>query len=262
MSETLNVKDLLSQAADRGSVAADSLGGLQDLGRAIQGAMGVSADDVPASEVFLLSFVIDDSSSLRFQSNAQHVRDGHNTVQEELRKSNKGEDILVHAHAINVGRIYPFSPLKSAVKLTNQNYDPSGSTPLFDGTLTVLGTVLAKEQEFANQGVPVRTVTVIISDGANNASRKTADDVRLVVEPMLKSENHIVALLGIDDGSTDFRAVAREMGIRDEWVLTPASDGKSIRQAFGVISRISQSASQGAASFSKAAATGFGSGIT
>ena len=261
--QPLKVTQLLSQAADRGSAATpDSLHGLHDLGRAIQGAMGVSADDIPASEVFLLSFVIDDSGSIRFGSNTQHVRDGHNAVQEELRKSSKGEDILVHAHALNSGVIYPFCPLKTAPQLDTKNYNPDGDTPLFDATLTVLGAVIAKEQEFANQGVPVRSVTVIVSDGANNTSLKTAADVRKLVDQLLKAENHIVALLGVDDGSTDYRAVAAEMGIRPEWVLTPQSDGKSIRHAFGVISRISQSASQGAASFSKAAATGFGSGIT
>ena len=261
MSSKTNVGTLFSQAVDRGTLPQGSIAALKDVGSEIENALGVSAEDVPASEVFLLTIEIDDSGSIRFASNAQFVRDGHNLVLDELARSNKSDDILVHTSYLNGGTLFPYRLLSGAIRLDNTNYNPMGGTPLYDQTLAVLGTVLAKEQEFANQGVPVRTVTVIVTDGRDEGSRRSASDVKKLVDALLRSENHIIAFMGIDDGVTDFRAVAREMGIRDEWILTPKNDGHSIRQAFGVVSRISKSASQGAQAFSAAAQGGFGSGI-
>ena len=128
-----------------------------------------------------------------------------------------------------------------------QNYDPNQGTPLYDQTLVLLGTVLAKAQEFSDNGVPVRTVTLIITDGADAGSvRADAKSVASVISDMLRAENHIVAAMGIDDGYTDFRQVFKEMGIRDEWILIPGNSDSEIRKAFQVFSqsavRVSQSA--------------------
>lgn len=128
------------------------------------------------------------------------------------------------------------------------NYDPRLSTPLYDQSVVVLGTVLAKAQEFAACGVPARTVTLIITDGADCGSRRAnADDVKNLVEDLLRSEEHVVAAMGIDDGETNFRAVFRAMGIPDEWILTPKNTGADIRKAFQVFS---QSAMRGPAALS------------
>jgi hypothetical protein len=130
--------------------------------------------------------------------------------------------------------------------MDRQNYQPNKGTPLYDQTVVLLGTVLAKAQDFADNGVPVRTVTLIITDGADcHSLRSQAKDVSLIVKDMLKAENHIIAGMGIDDGSTDFRRVFQEMGISDRWMLTPSNSETEIRQAFQVFSqsavRVSQS---------------------
>lgn len=259
---TPDVADLFSQAVDRGTLPADSLHALNNLGQEIEDALGISAEDVPASEVFLLTMEIDDSSSIEYANNEKLVTQGHNLVVDELQRSNKGDDILVATTYLNRGNVSPFSPVKSAKRIDGRSYRPYGATPLYDRTLAVLGTVVAKEQEFANQGVPVRTITVIVTDGDDTASQSRPKDVKALVDQLLQTENHIVAFMGIDDGHTDFKKVARSMGIRDRWILTPSNDGHSIREAFGVISRASQTASQGADSFSSVSQTGFDSGIS
>jgi hypothetical protein len=119
--------------------------------------------------------------------------------------------------------------------------------------------VLAKTQELADSGVPVRTVTLILTDGADQGStRATAAHVRTIVRDMAAAETHIVAAMGIDDGQTPFRDVFRSMGIEDRWILTPGSDASEIRRAFLVFSQSAVRASQGGASFSRTAAGGFG----
>jgi hypothetical protein len=249
-----NVGELLRDAHDRGIISADALNTLsvhQDLGLQIQNALGVSADDIDASEVFLNGILIDDSSSIRFAGNTDHVRSGHNAVLEALKDSKSENDILVLAMALNAGLLYSVRSVTSAPQLDTANYNPNGGTPLYDQIPVILGTILAKEREFAAQGIPVRTATLIVTDGQDQGSRNTARDVRPVIEDLLKRENHIVAAMGIDDGSTVFRRVFREIGIPDEWILTPGNSPSEIRKAFQVYSRSSVQASQGADAFSQ-----------
>ena len=260
-SKTARVDQLFSQAAAQGTVPHDSLQALHDLGAEIEQAMGVSADDVNASEVMLLTQLIDDSGSIRFSGNSDEVREGHNKVLQETGKSSSEDDVLAHTTYLNDGTLFPYVPLKQATSLDQKNYNPTGGTPLYDLVMVTLGAVLAKEQEFANQGVPVRTVTLIVTDGADTCSRHGPEEAARLVRSMLARENHIVAFMGIDDGSTDFRAVARSMGVRDEWILTPQNDGHSLRQCFGLVSKASRSAAQGMQSFSATARQGFDSGI-
>jgi hypothetical protein len=83
--------------------------------------------------------------------------------------------------------------------------------------------------------------------------------VKVIVEDMLRSENHIIAAMGIDDGGhTNFRQVFQEMGIRDEWILMPGNSQKEIRQAFALFSQSAVQASQNAGNFSQTALGGFG----
>ncbi len=252
-SQAPQVGDLLKDAHDRGIISGEAFQTLaaQDLGRQIQNALGVSPDDIEASEVFLNGLLIDDSGSIRFAGNAEHVRQGHNLVLEALTDSKSENDILVTAMALNQGLLYAVRPIGDALRLDSSNYNPSGGTPLYDQIPVILGTMLAKEREFAAQGIPVRTATLIVTDGADAGSRKTAQDVRPVVEDLLRRENHIIAAMGIDDGTTDFRQVFRDVGIPDEWILTPGNSASEIRKAFQVYSRSSVQASQGADAFSQ-----------
>ena len=75
---------------------------------------------------------------------------------------------------------------------------------------------------------------------------------------MRQAETHIVAAMGIDDGRTDFRWVFREMGIENQWILTPGNDASQIRRAFQVFSQSAVRASQSAARFGQVVLGGFG----
>jgi hypothetical protein len=149
--------------------------------------------------------------------------------------------------------------MAQAVRMDTKNYDPNQGTPLYDQTVVLLGTVLAKAQEFADNGVPVRTVTLLITDGADAGSyRADAKTVKSIIDDMLRAETHIVAAMGIDDGSTNFRQVFQAMGIRDEWILTPGNSDTEIRKAFQVFSQSAVRASQGGTSFGNTSLGGFG----
>jgi len=254
-----NLNSLFKSAQDDGTLSAKSAKSLNvvDLGAQIQAGLGVDVDDVESSEVVLVTLMPDDSGSIRFGGNAQAVRDGHNLVLESLAQCKQKDDIFVHNRYLNGDVLYPYTPLDSATKMDTINYNPNKGTPLYDQTVVLLATVLAKSQQFTDNGVPVRTITLIISDGADVCSTRAAPrHVAALVKDMLRAENHIIAAMGIDDGDTDFHRVFSDMGIPAEWILTPGNSSSEVRKAFQVFSQSAVRASQ-TASFSKTALGGF-----
>jgi hypothetical protein len=124
--------------------------------------------------------------------------------------------------------------------------------------MVLLGTVLAKSQEFADNGVAVRSVTLLITDGDDQHSLQADEKtVSTLVKDLLKAENHVVAAMGVDDGHTDFREVFRNMGIPDNWILTPGNSASEIRRAFQVFSQSAVQVAQGIQSFSRSVLGGF-----
>ena len=262
-SKTVDPNELLKNAAAEGDLSAQSLQvltGNLNVGAQIQAGLGVAAEDVQSSEVVLVTMMVDDSSSIRFVSgNTQMVRDGHNEVIGALKASKQKEGILAHTRYLNGHVLYPYRKLDEAILMDQQNYDPNGGTPLYDQAVVLLGTVLAKSKEFQDCGVPVRTITLIVTDGADEHSRGGPQEIRSLVEDLLRKEVHILAAMGVEDGHTNFKSVFKDMGIRDEWILLPGNSPTEIRKAFQVFSQSAVRASQNAASFSKTALGGFGS---
>ena len=243
------IKKLLEDAHDEGALSAKALSALDvvDVGAQIQAGLGVSIDDVTASEVVLLTMMPDDSQSIAAAGNVAAVRDGHNFVIDALSASKQSGEVLVHTRYLNGHVLCPYTALAHATQMTPANYDPRLGTPLYDQAAVLLGTVIAKSQELAQAGIAVRTVTLIITDGADFGSRRCRpDDIAAIVADMAAQENHIVAAMGISDGRTDFRAVFRAMGIPDRWILTPGNSATEIRRAFAVFSQSAVRASQGA----------------
>ncbi len=261
------VQSLIKNAQASGILSPEATKALmvRDIGAEIEAGMGVTIDDVQTSEVVLVTIMPDDSGSIRMAGNAQAIRDGHNLVIEAMTETKQVGSILAHTRYLNGDVLYPYCPIPKAEKMTAANYDPNKGTPLYDQSVVLLGTVVAKAQEFADAGISCRTITLIITDGADcHSTRNTAADVARIVHDMLRAENHIIAAMGISDGATDFMQVFRDMGIPDEWIFTPDSaksktDLKSeIRKGFQLFSQSAVRASQSAASFSKTALGGFG----
>ena len=258
----LDIAAYFAGAHNQGLVSQEALQTLSvtaDIGAQIQAGLGVSPDDVPASQVVLLTVMPDDSGSIAAAGNTELVRQGHNIVLDAMRGSKQRDGVLAHCRYLNGKVLYPYRMLDDAGEMDATNYSPDGGTPLFDQTVVVLGTVLAKALEFEDCGVPVRTITLLISDGGDTSSiQQVPKSVRALVDDMLRKECHIIAAMGIDDGSTDFRAVFSQMGIPDRWILTVKNTEKEIRKAFALFSKSAISASQGGAAFSQTAAGGFG----
>ncbi len=63
-----------------------------------------------------------------------------------------------------------------------------------------------------------------------------------------KSANVLIRVcaMGINDGSTDFKKVFRDMGFDDRFILTPSNQASEIRKAFTLFSQSAVKATQGA----------------
>lgn len=254
-----DVNQLFQAAHDEGVLSPASLQTLTavDLGAQIQAGLGICVDDVKASEVLLLTMMPDDSGSISSSGNSKVVCEGHNLVLEALTASKQRDCVLAHTRYLNGKVLFPYRPLDQAIGMSSQNYRADKGTPLYDQAVVLLGSVLAKTQEFASNGVAARSVTLIITDGSDQHSTQAdAKDVAKIVADMRRAECHIVAAMGIDDRATDFRKVFREMGIEDCWILTPGATASEVRKAFQAFSQSAIRASQ-AATFAQAALGGF-----
>jgi hypothetical protein len=237
---------LLARAGTTGALSTATMAQLDiiDVGAQIQAGLGISVDDVMSSEVVLLTLMPDDSVSIASSGNTAIVMQGHNQILDTLRASKQSGEVLAHTRYLNGSVLFPYATLDHAIAMTSSNYNPDQGTPLYDQTAVVLGTVLAKSTELADAGINVRTVTLLITDGADAGSRRCkASDIKRLVGEMLAQENHTIAAMGISDGATDFRKVFAEMGIPDRWILTPGNSPTEIRRAFAVFSQSAARAS-------------------
>jgi hypothetical protein len=261
VSKNVDINSLLNSAKNEGQISGASANVLTavDIGDRIRDGLGVDVGDVQSSEAIIVTLLIDDSGSIRMSGNTQSVRDGYNGCLDALKDAKQENSMLVQTSYLNGNVLTPYCLRGNAVRMNQSNYNPNGGTPLYEETIVTLGRVLAKAKEFSDSGVPVRTVTLIVTDGASTDHNRTADEVKTIVQDMLKKEIHIVAGMGIDDGSTDFRQVFRDMGIQDEWILTPGNTSSDIRKAFQVFSKSAVKVSQNAANFSNALGGGFAS---
>jgi len=258
MTQAPDVGDLFQQAQDDDLITADALRSLRmiDLNAQIQPALGIDVSRLAATEMVLVTLLMDDSRSIKVAGNAQRIRDGHNRIISEVLQQAKGsEDVTAHCRYLNrsirtpngmTDILYNYVLLPQAVQMTADNYDPEGITPLYDQLAVVLATAQAEAMQYINLNMPCRSIVCVVTDGADYGSHdQSPATVRPIVQSMLAQEFNIIAAMGIqDDVGTDFREVFRSCGVPEEWILTPDNTDSEIRRAFGLLSRSISRASQ------------------
>lgn len=209
----------------------------------LAGCAGVDLDDIEATEVTLVSLLIDDSGSMGGFEKA--VIDGHKELLDALKGSKQKESFLVGMWALNRGVPYhSYVKVDDAEKLDGRNYRPSGGTPLVDCWMEMLAANVAYAQQLRASGTAVRSIAVVITDSEDNMSRKfRVADAKMLAEDLLKSEQFILAMVGTGVEST-FRDMARQMGVPDGSVLVAGKTASEIRKVFRLVSQSVIRASQ------------------
>lgn len=213
----------------------------------IAGAAGTAMDDIVATDVTLITVLIDASSSIGSASLEQAVRDGQNHLIDAFSGSKEKDVILMALWSFNQTQnvYHSYVPVTDAVRLTAQNYQSGGSTALYDTWCDALAANVAYATQLRATGTPCRSVVVVITDGADCGSKRKARDCAQISHDLLASEQFVLAFVGVGN-DTDFRAVARKMGVPDGCVLVAqAANPTELRRAFHMVSQSAIRASQG-----------------
>lgn len=251
-----DVRDLLNAAVSAGVLDTDTITG--DLGEVVvAGAAGVDLETIQASDVTLVTILIDASSSIAAAGLEASVVAGQRDLVEAFAGSRERDSILMALWVFNdeLEVVHAYVPVSDATKLDAKHYRPGGGTRLYDTWCDALAANVAYAQRLRDGGTPCRSVVVVITDGEDCGSRKTPADCARLSRALLASEQFVLAFVGV--GSTvDFRAIATKMGVPDGSIAvqsqaTPAA----LRQVFRMVSQSAIRASR--AKVGPGAATGF-----
>ena len=151
-----DLKNLFQSSRDDGNLSEDSLQilTLPDLGAKIQQGLGIAVDNVPASEVFLLTLLVDDSGSIRSAGNEQLVRDGYNAILTALKDSKQESGILVHTRYLNGLVLTPYTPIADSNTAMTAKI-PSSCT-LKRGAIEEIASSIVRTFEMGCSGSTVR----------------------------------------------------------------------------------------------------------
>lgn len=248
MSST-NLKDLFANAAGAGVIgpATQTLltGNLGPI--VVAGAAGMAMEDLLATDVTLVTVLIDASSSIAHAGLEPAVRDGQNALVDAFAGSKEKDNILLALWTFNgtPNVVHSYVPVADAVRLDAKTYRASGSTALFDTWCDALAANVAYAERLRDSGTPVRSVVVVITDGADYGSKRRAKDCEAISRDLLRSEQFVLAFVGVGT-EADFRDVARSMGVPDGSVeVQTSATASSLRRVFQMVSRSAIRASQG-----------------
>ncbi len=240
---------LLQRAAQTGVLSpATSTTLTGDLGALVlAGAAGKDLEDLAAADVTLVTVLIDSSSSIADRRLEQAVRDGQNSLLDAFAGAKEKDAILVALWTFASARqvVHAYLPVEDAVRLDAKSYRAGGATSLYDTWCEALAANVAYAQRLRDGGTPARSVVVVVTDGEDVGSRRTAAACAALSRDLLASELFTLAFVGVGTG-TDFEQVARAMGVPDGCILvqkdaTPAG----LRRAFTLVSRSAIRVSQG-----------------
>jgi uncharacterized protein YegL len=236
-----DIQDLFADAQNEGLEDQASVILVENLDSvALAGCSGADLAEINTDDVTLVAAVIDASASM--SGERQAVIDGFNTMLETFNGSKQADSILVSAWSFNNSAQLHFSyaPVPLVKKLTWADYNPDGGTALYDTLLYVMAGMVAYGQTLRNNGLRTRGIIVVFSDGEDNSSRATAQQVSTVSRGLLAQEIYTLAYAGF--GVPDPARLAAEVGFPS---VIPAGSGPSeIRRIFRQVSasviRVSQ----------------------
>jgi hypothetical protein len=249
MTNSKDLEDLINAACSSGVLSPQSqtmltghLGGV-----VIAGAAGTAMEDIRAADVTLITVLIDASSSIRDRGLEKAVREGQNLVLDAFAGSKEVDSILVALWLFNdqVRVSHSYVPVPDAARLDAKSYSAMGSTVLYDAWCDALASNVAYAQRLRDSGTPTRSVAVVITDGEDTGSKRTAAHCARLTKDLLASEQFVLGFVGVGD-DVDFFAVARSMGLPDRSILVQKDVKKdALRRAFQLVSQSAIRASQG-----------------
>jgi uncharacterized protein YegL len=212
----------------------------------IAGAAGKDAEDITASDVTLVTLLVDASSSIHDRGLEDAVRDGQNSLVDALGDTCERDSILMAlwTFASDTRVVHSYVGLDDVTRLDEKSYAGLGSTRLYDTWCDALTANVAYAERLRSSGTPCKSVVVVVTDGEDCGSKRRASECARISKLVLDSEQFTLAFVGV--GAGDFHAIAREMGVPAGCIAVQAQATPSaIRQVFRMVSQSAIRASQG-----------------
>lgn len=213
----------------------------------IAGAAGKDAEDIVASDVLLVTLLVDASSSIHARGLEDAVREGANMLSAALSQTKERDAILMALWTFNddVRVVHSYVGLDDVTRLDKTNYAGVGCTRLFDTWCDAITANVVYAQRLRDSGTPCKSIVVVVTDGEDVGSKRRASDCKRISEGVLASEQFTLAFVGVGT-DVDFHAVARQMGVPDSCIAVQAQATPSaIRKVFRMVSQSAIRASQG-----------------
>jgi Mg-chelatase subunit ChlD len=222
----------------------------------MRAAVGNANQAVVKRRVFSLVIALDASGSMG--DDRADVVDGLNHMVSDLKTAAEADKTEVTIWLFNTNRAWLMEvggveinnvPLKSMPTFTLQDYQPSGTTPLYKTILVALGAASMRGVKLLNgiQGNRAAQTTyfVVISDGQNTLDHEsignqlytyTADEIKTLVQDLARREDTILAYLNAGDETTA-EIEAKRLGFPIHQELDAATGYKGL---FGFVSSSSK----------------------
>lgn len=213
----------------------------------IAGAAGKAAEDIVASDVLLVTLLVDASSSIHARGLEDAVREGANMLVDSLAATRERDSVLMALWTFNDDTrvVHSYVGLDDVTRLDKTNYAGVGCTRLFDTWCDALTANVVYAQRLRDSGTPCKSIVVVVTDGEDVGSKRRAADCKRVSEQLLASEQFTLAFVGVGN-DVDFHKVAKDMGVPDGCVSVQAQATPSaIRKVFRMVSQSAVRASQG-----------------
>lgn len=218
-------------------------------GPTMMAAVGAPLTSLQGNEVTLAMNIIDMSGSMAPYTH-DLIQSYNDDYLEALAGSLAAEDILVSTILFDSGihLFHGYLTVTDVPLLTSHDYRPGGSTALYDAVAAGLTNMVLYAQQLRQNGVMVRCLAIVYSDGEDNASRQTATSVRRAVRELLKQEIYIMAYVGFRAGGIDqpeVRRLAAAIGFPE--ILLSGLSHDELRRIFRMASMSAVNVSQGSA---------------
>lgn len=213
----------------------------------IAGASGKAAEEIDATEVTLVTVVIDDSYSIRMSGFDDAIVQGQNEMLQALINSKQEDSILVAQWKLGskAELLHSYLPVSDALVLDDKNYNPSSGTALYDVWMDALASNVAYAQTLSSSGAQVNSVAMVLTDGRDeHSSRYLARDCLALARDLLVSETFHLAFIGVGE-KRRFQTIAEEMGFPSASTLVADASAREIRAAISMASQSIIRASQG-----------------
>lgn len=229
-------------SAQTSTLITGNLGGI-----VLAGAAGKALEDITASDVTLVTLLIDASGSIADRGLEQAVRDGQNALLDAFGGAKEKDSVLLALWTFNGDQkvLHSYVPVEDATRLDAKTYRAGGATRLYDTWCDALTANVAYAQRLRDGGTPTRSVVVVVTDGEDVGSTRTSPTCAKLSKDLLASELFTLAFVGVGK-DTQFELIAAAMGVPVGCVHVQRDATPSgLRKTFQLVSKSAIRASQG-----------------